>query len=89
MKDNTYGDYSKEEEYGQAPNEPHDEYGRPLGDINAKKLEILLNFIIDQQDAINSMDEKIKELDEQLRLLVDLFHDDQYARIKAEGLVMN
>ena len=30
MKDNTYGDYSKEEEYGQAPNEPHDEQGRPV-----------------------------------------------------------
>jgi hypothetical protein len=30
MKDNTYGDYSKEEEYGQAPTEPHDEYGRPV-----------------------------------------------------------
>ena len=30
MKDNTYGDYSKEEEYGQAPAEPHDEYGRPV-----------------------------------------------------------
>jgi len=30
MKDNTYGDYSKEEEYGQAPNEPHDVYGRPV-----------------------------------------------------------
>ena len=30
MKDNTFGDYSKEEEYGQAPTEPHDEYGRPV-----------------------------------------------------------
>ena len=30
MKDNTYGNYSKEEEYGQAPTEPHDEYGRPV-----------------------------------------------------------
>jgi hypothetical protein len=58
-----------------------------MNDINAQKLEVILNRIIDQQNQINSMDEKIKELDEQLRLLVDLFHEDQYARTKEKGLL--
>ena len=43
MKDNTYGDYSKEEEYGQAPNEPHDQYGRPIKEKRREKTEAQLN----------------------------------------------
>jgi len=60
-----------------------------MNDIYTQKLEFMLNRIIEQQNQISSMDEKIKELDEQLRLLVDLFHDEQYERRKEKGLLLN
>ena len=60
-----------------------------MNDIYTQKLEFMLNRIIEQQNQISSMDEKIKELDEQLRLLADLFHDEQYERRKEKGLLLN
>jgi len=60
-----------------------------MNDIYTQKLEFIVNRIIEQQNQISSMDEKIRELDEQLCLLVDLFHDDQYERRKEKGLLLN
>tara|TARA_R100000152_G_scaffold18092_1_gene9821 strand:+ start:42 stop:158 length:117 start_codon:yes stop_codon:yes gene_type:complete len=37
MKKNTHCDYLKEEEFGQAPTEPHDEWGRPIKNNKEEK----------------------------------------------------